>query len=427
MGSTLMSGPGPLGNLRTFVSDYGDVVFWRVLGSPTYLLVHPDDVESVLVTHHRSFSKGRATLANPEVFGNGLLTSDDSLWLKQRRLSQPAFHRSRIAFYAEAMAREAGKLLERWTDGQVLDVHSEMMQATLAIAAITLFGVNVGPAMTTIAASLNAIIQQNSGYRFWQQVFKIPSLSRWRYLQAVENLNRVVYGMIRERRRDGGSEDLMSDLLRAQDDDGSSMTPQQLRDELMTMLLAGHETTAVALSWTWFLLAENREVEVRVHEEVDRVLGGRIPNADDASRLVYINQVIRESMRLYPPAWLVTRRAKESVAAGGYEIPEGSHVLLSPWATHRDGRFFEDPERFWPERWSNKRSQTLPKFAYFPFGGGPRICIGAGFALMEAAVLLAAIAQRFRLVLVRNQVVEPLPSITLRPKYGIKMQLVERG
>jgi cytochrome P450 len=421
-----MAGPGPLENLRHLAKRYGDVISWKVLGARTYLLVHPKDIESVLVTHHQRFTKGRGTLANPEVFGNGLLTSEGGFWMRQRRLSQPAFNHASIRSYAQTMARRAEDAISYWSEGQSLDIHSRMMSVTLAIAAATLFGVDVGPVTGIISGALKAIGYQNSGLRFWQQVFKIPTLSRWRYLRAARQLDGIVYGIIRQRQRGNGSGDLLSDLLRARDEDGSPMTAQQLRDELVTMLLAGHDTTALALTWTWVLLAQHPAVEQRLHDELDRVLQGRIPDADDTARLVYTNQVIRESMRLYPPAWLITRRAAEQVEIGGYAIPAGANVLISPWLTQRDERFYDRGEAFDPDRWSNGTAKGMPKFAYFPFGGGPRMCIGAGFALMEALILLAVIAQEFRLTLVPGQNLKPWPSITLRPISGVRVQVMAR-
>lgn len=425
-GYSLMARPGPLQNLRHLAKTYGDIVSWTVLGSRTYLLAHPKDIESVLVTHHRKFTKGRGTLANPEVFGNGLLTSEGEFWLRQRRLSQPAFHHSRIRNYAETMARKADAAMSSWSNGEVIDIHKSMMSTTLAIAAATLFGVDVGPVTATISEALRTIGHQNSGLRFWQQVFKIPTPSRWRYLRAARQLDEIVYGIIRERERENDSADLLSQLLRARDEDGSAMTTRQLRDEMVTMLLAGHDTTALALTWTWVLLAEHPQVEARLHQELDRVLGGRLPNGDDVGSLVYTNQVIRESMRLYPPAWLITRRALESIDIGGFRIPAGGNVLVSPWLTQRDERFYTRPEAFDPHRWSSGPTKNMPKFAYFPFGGGPRMCIGAGFALTEAAILLAAIGQRFRLALVPGQQLTPLPSITLRPQTEVRVELVAR-
>jgi cytochrome P450 len=421
-----MGGPGPLVNLPRMAREYGDISFWRFLHISSYFFAHPNDIESVLVTHHRSFTKGLGTRSNPELFGNGLLTSEGEFWLRQRRLSQPAFHRTRIAGYADVMAREAERMLDGWRDGEELDIHREMMETALAIATRTLFGVELGPKMPVVADALDAFIRKNAGFSVWQMLLKLPTPRRRRFLKGVRALDEIVYGIIQERRPSGVGDDLLSDMLRAQDVDGSQMTDKQLRDEVMTLLLAGHETTALTLSWAWYLLATHTEAQARLQEEVDRVLCGRQPSASDVGQLVYTNNVVRETMRLYPPAYVMTRRAAETVEIGGYVLPVESNVILSPWVTHRDPRFFPDPEAFEPERWSAEREQATPKFAYFPFGGGPRVCIGNGFALMEAAVLLAAVAQRFQISLVLGSKVEPLASITLRPRSGVHVRLRQR-
>ena len=421
--SPLLSGEGPLVRLPRMAARYGDVAFWRFLHVSTYFFAHPDDIESVLVTHHRSFTKGMGTRANPELFGNGLLTSEGDFWLRQRRLSQPAFHRARIAAYADIMAREAALTLDTWRDGQQLDIHREMMQTTLAIATRTLFGVDLGQKMPVVAAAMDAFVRQNAGLSVWRLFFKLPTPRRMRFLRGVRQLDEIVYGIIRERRASGIGEDLLSDFLRAQDEDGSSMTDQQLRDEVMTMLLAGHETTALALSWAWFLLATHPEEQAKLHDELDRVLAGRLPTAADIPQLPMTNRVVRETLRLYPPAWIISRGAAEDVQIGVYTLPTASNVIVSPWVTHRDPRFFPNPLAFQPERWTPGFEQSLLKFAYFPFGGGPRMCIGNQFALMEAAILLAAVAQRYEVTMVPGHAVEPMPSITLRPAHGVNVRL----
>lgn len=424
--SPLLGGAGPLINLPRMAHTYGDISFWQFLYVSSYFFAHPNQVESVLVTNHRSFIKGIGTRANPELFGNGLLTSEGEFWLRQRRLSQPAFHRTRIVSYADIMACEAERMLNGWRDGEELDIHREMMRTTLAIATRTLFGVDLGPQMPVIAEALDAFIRQNAGVSVWQLFLKLPTLKRRRYLRGVRALDEIVYGIIHARRASDMGNDLLSDLLRAQDTDGSAMTDQQLRDEVMTMLLAGHETTALALSWAWFLLASHPDAQEKLHHEVDQVLAGRLPTAADAALLPFTNNVVKETIRLYPPAWIITRMASEQVEIGGYVVPAGSNIIVSPWVTHRDGRFFPQPEQFRPERWSADREQATPKFAYFPFGGGPRICIGNSFALMEAAILLAAVAQRFQIDLVPEQTIEPFASITLRPRSGVRVRLRQR-
>jgi cytochrome P450 len=424
--SPLLGGAGPLVNLPRMVREYGDISFWRFLHISSYFFAHPNDIESVLVTHYRSFTKGLGTRANPELFGNGLLTSEGEFWLRQRRLSQPAFHRTRVAGYADIMAHEAEHMLDGWRDGEELDLHREMMERTLSIATRTLFGVELGPKMPVVAEALNAFIRQNVGLSVWQLLLKLPTPRRRRFLGGIRALDEIVYGIIRERRASGVGDDLLSDMLRAQDADGSQMTDKQLRDEVMTLLLAGHETTALALSWAWYLIATHPEAQAKLQEEVDRVLSGRLPSASDIGQLTYTNNVVREAMRLYPPAYVLTRRVAEPVKIGGYVLPAESNVVISPWVTHRDPRFFPSPEAFEPERWSAEKEQTTAKFAYFPFGGGPRVCIGNAFALMEAAVLLAAVAQRFQICLVPGSTVEPLAGITLRPKNGVNVRLRRR-
>jgi cytochrome P450 len=424
--SPLMSGAGPLVNLPGMSARYGDISFWQFLHVSTYFFEHPDQVEEVLVTQYRSFTKGIGVRANPELFGNGLLTSEGDFWLRQRRLSQPAFHRTRINAYADIMAREAERMLDRWRDGQQLDIHREMMETTLAIATRTLFGVDLGDKMPVVAAAMNAFVRQNAGLSVWRLFFKLPTPRRYRFLRGVRELDKIVYGIIHQRRAGGLGEDLLSDFLRAQDTDGSSMTDRQLHDEVMTMLLAGHETTALALSWAWYLLATHPEAQAQLHDEVDRVLAGRWPSAADVSDLPFTNRVVRETLRLYPPAWVLSRRAAEDVEIGRYQVPAGSNIVVSPWVTHRDARFFPEPLAFEPDRWTAEFEQALPKFAYFPFGGGPRACIGNNFALMEAAVLLAAVAQRYSITMAPGADVEPMASITLRPQDGVLVRLQRR-
>jgi cytochrome P450 len=255
----------------------------------------------------------------------------------------------------------------------------------------------------------------------------IPTPRNLAYREAARRLDAVIYGILRERRRaarDTG--DLLSLLLGAQDEDGSRMTDRQLRDEVMTLFLAGHETTANALAWTWWLLAQHPEVEARLHAELHDALNGRAAALDDLPRLRYTECVVSEAMRLYPPAWAMGREALEDVELAGYRIPRGSQVLMSQWVMHRDPRWFEEPERFWPERWAGDLARRLPKFAYFPFGGGPRVCIGSSFAMIEAVLVLATLAQEFRLELVPGQTIRPWPTITLRPRPGILMKLARR-
>ncbi len=326
--------------------------------------------------------------------------------------------------YGETMVDYTLRHLESWQDGDRRDISQEMMQLTLAIAVKTLFDADVESDAREIGQALSFLMKYAMG-RF-RSLVKVPE--SWptprnrRAERAYRYLDSVVYRIIESRRRSGEDRgDLLSMLIHATDEDGSQMTPRQLRDETMTIFLAGHETTALALTWTWYLLSENPEAEARLHDELDRVLGGRRPSADDLEQLPYLDAVVHESMRLYPPAYAVARRAIEPFEVGGYAFPAGTQLVLSPWAMQRDPRYYDQPEEFRPERWLDGLARRLPAYAYFPFGGGPRRCIGQSFAMMEAALVVATIAQRFSLRLVPGHPVVPEPLITTRPKYGMKM------
>jgi cytochrome P450 len=418
----------PLVYLTQLQKDYGDVVTMRAYNYRVYFLSHPEHIEEVLVTQSRKFFKGRILKANTRLFGNGLLTSEGDFWLRQRRLAQPAFHRARVASYGETMVRFAEQLVAGWRDGETRDIHNEMMRLTLQIVGKTLFDADVDHEAREIGKALEAIMELNSNFRRvvltppW-----LPTRHNIRAILATRRLNKIIYRIIGERRASGrDTGDLLSMLLAAQDEDGSRMNDQQLRDEAMTIFLAGHETTAIALSWTWWLLAQNPLVEKKLHTELDTVLAGRLPQMEDLPRLPYAEKVITESLRLYPPAWGMPRLAIEDVEIGGYKIAKGCGVSMSQWVVHRDARWFEEPLAFRPERWDGELQKRLPRFAYFPFGGGPRQCIGNAFALMEATLVLATIAQKFRFRLVADHPVVPLASITLRPKHGIRVTLEAR-
>ena len=426
IGNFPLGRPDPLAVFTGWAREFGDIFYYRAGWIHVYFLNSPELIESVLVTNQQNFRKDRVIQNSRWFLGQGLLTSEGGEWLRQRRLSQPAFHRERLALYARIINGCAEEMLDSWKDGENRDVHQEMMQLTLRVVAKVLFSVDVKQESGEVAAALNLLMKHSSGARMllppWVRYLPLPFLIRVR--RAVRQLDEVVYRIIRERREsESDNGDLLSMLMSARDEDGSRMTDRQLRDEVMTFLLAGHETTALSLSWAWFLLSENPEAENKLHHELARVLDGKNPSFEDLPRLCYTEAVVKESVRLYPPAWSLARTAAEDFEIGGYLVPAGSNVVMSQWIMHRDPRFFPSPEQFDPGRWFEEHTQRLPRFAYFPFGGGPRYCVGASFAMMEATLLLAAIAQRFRLRMVPGHKVVPLPSITLRPKYGIKMSL----
>jgi len=418
----------PLKYFTGLMREYGDLVSLRVLNFRILLLNHPDHIEDVLVNHPRKFIRGRVLLANKRVFGRGLLTSDGDFWLRQRRLAQPAFHRARIAGYASTMVEFTERLLHEWQDGEERDIHAEMMRLTLQIVGKTLFDADVERDAQDIGKSMELLLELSANFR--RTIFIphwVPTPTNFRLERAIRQIEKVLYRMIAEKRASGrDSGDLLSMLLAAQDEDGSRMTDQQLRDEAITLFLAGHETTANTLSWTWWLLAQNPAVEAKLHAELRTVLAGRAPSLDDLPKLVYTNHIITESMRLFPPAWGTARTAIEDHEIAGYAIPKGSGVSFAQWSVHRDARWYDAPDEFRPERWEGDLLKRNPKFAYFPFGGGPRQCIGNTFALMETALTIATIAQQFRFRLVPGHPVVPLASITLRPRYGIRVVMESR-
>ena len=424
---------GPLNNnpLEYFTKvarEYGDVAGLRVLNFKTVFINHPSLIEEVLVTNARKYSKGRVLRANRHVFGEGLLTSEGDFWLRQRRLAQPAFHRARIASYAATMVDYTERMVQGWRGGEERDAHQEMMRLTLEIVAKTLFDADVEGDAQEVGKSLELLLEIGANFR--RTIFVphwLPTPTNLRVRREVKQIEKILYRIIAERRasgRDAG--DLLSMLLSAQDEDGSRMTDRQLRDETITLFLAGHETTASTLSWTWWLLARHPAVEAKLHAELDAVLGDRAPTLDDLPKLRYTGHLITESLRLYPAAWGMARLVVEDHEIAGYAVTKGMGVAMAQWVVHRDPRWYDAPEEFRPERWEDDLLKRLPRFAYFPFGGGPRQCIGNAFALMEAALILATIARKFRFLLVADHPVVPLASITLRPRHGVRVTLVSR-
>ena len=418
----------PLDYFTAMAQKYGDVSGMRIGKFRSLFINRPELIEDVLVNNARLYHKGRVLRANKYLFGEGLLTSEGDFWLRQRRLAQPAFHRVRVNAYAATMAEYAGQLIETWRNGEQRDIHKEMMQLALRIVSKTLFDADVMRDAKEIGETLDVLLQiaANFGRTILVPLW-VPSPRNIRAKLGIKRLEKVIYRIIAERRAGGrDTGDLLSILLHAQDEDGSHMNDRQLRDETITLFLAGHETTANTLAWTWWLLAQNPAVEKKFHEELDGVLGGRAPEVDDLPRLAFLNNVLTESLRLYPTAWGMARLAAEEHEIAGYPVRRGYGVAFAQWVIHRDARWFDAPLEFRPERWENGLAKQLPRFAYFPFGGGPRQCIGNTFALMEASVVLATIGQKFRFQLVPEHKVTPLASITLRPKNGVLVRLETR-
>jgi cytochrome P450 len=411
--------------------DYGDIVSMRFLYLTAYFLYHPNDIEFVVSTNAKNFIKSR-NQRSPlfrRLVGNGLLTSEGDVWKRQRRLAQPAFHRQRINAYAETMVEYAERTISTWHDREVRDIHRDMMRLTLEIVVKTLFNADVSADADRVGSMLSRIVTPFAGQATlkWIMDNRLPTPTHRLFDQDAREIDAIVYRIIDERRRsrhDHG--DLLSMLLKAQDEDGSRLSDRQLRDEVMTIFLAGHETTALTLCWTWYLLAQNPETEKKFHAELAEVLEGRLPTMADLSRLPYTEMIAKESMRLYPPAYALGREAVKECEIGGFRVPAGAQVFMFQWATQRDARFFAQPEEFHPERWTEEFTNSLPKYAYFPFGGGPRACIGNYFAMMEIVLLLATIGQRFRFSLLPDHPVSLMPAMSLRPKDGIKVVVRDR-
>ena len=406
------------------LAERGDVVRVRIPRADAFLLNHPDLVHEVLVARHRAFGKGPTIEASRLLLGESVLTTEGDRHRRQRRRLQPMFHHERITLYGDAMVRLADRAAGRWDDGATLDVHAEMAALTLAVVTETLFGTSAdarrGDAVTTALTRLLAMFD-----RAYSPAFRIlarlptPTMRRFRRIEA--DLDAIVDDLIAERRADGATgDDVLSLLLRARDRD-VAITDREVRDETLTLFLAGHETTANAMTWTWWLLSQHPEVESRLHRELDAALGGRVPGVADLERLRYAEWVVSESLRLRPPAWAIGRRAIADVEIGGVPIPAGSVVVVSPWLLQRDPRWWRDPEVFRPERWSPEGSVGRRRDVFLPFGAGPRRCLGEPFAWMESVLLLSTIARRWRFRPVSDRPVELQAVVTLRPRHGLPM------
>ena len=432
LGLTLAIRKDALGTLRRVAREYGDIVRLPVAFQDRIFLNHPDFIEQVLVLQQAKFHKSELTKRITEgLLGQGLLISEGDFWRRQRRLAQPAFHRSRINEYAATMRESVQRHIQAWRGGDERDLAAEMMALTLDVAVRTLFGTTLPTEARRVGQSMTFLMRYQLGRQ--RSPIRIPEswpTPRNRRAHRERNfLDSLVYQFISERQANGNSKhgtDLLSLLMSAMDEDGTQMTPQQLRDETMTLFLAGHETTAQLLAWTWYLLSENPSHESRLHEELNSVLAGRTPEPADFAKLPFLHAVISEVLRLYPPAYITARTSIAPAQIGGYDFPAGSTMLMSQWVMHRDPRYYDEPDSFRPERWLNGLASRLPSGAYFPFGDGPRRCIGQGFAMLEAAIVIGTLAQNFQFQLVRDHPVVPEPLITLRPHNGIRMTLHAR-
>jgi cytochrome P450 len=420
-------GRDPLGFLTHCAQEYGDIVPLRLGLTSACLLTNPDYIEQVLADRQQ-FIKSPGFRVLKTLLGEGLLTNEGDSWLRQRRLAQPVFHQKKISGYGSVMVDYTERMLKSWQDGETRDIHSDMMRLTLSIVMKTIFNSDVddGEAQT-VAHALDVAMnwfesKRSQGYLVWEWFPRPENIS---YRQAIAHMDETIYGIIQQRRdskEDPG--DLLSMLMNARDEeDNSQMSDKQLRDELATLMLAGHETTANALSWTWMLLSQHPEVRTKLQEELSRVLGGRSPEIADIPQLSYTEKVVKESMRLYPPVSIFGREVVRDAQIGDVTLPKGSIILISQWVMHRSPRYFDNSETFEPERWDNDLEKKLPRGVYIPFGDGPRVCIGKGFALMEAVLLLATISQRFEIDLVPDAPIVPQPSITLRPEQGISVNI----
>ncbi len=405
--------------------DYGGLVRLRLYHEPFYLVCDPDLIQRILVTDHRKFVKPTGLQVVKPMFGEGLLTSDGDLWRKQRDLMQTSFHRECIRRYASIAVESTEKLLASFAANQERDIHVDMSGLTLDIVARSLFGADVTAGRAVIAAGADGV---QAFFNSWRQRY-LPPLPEWLPLPALRRLKRTVReldAMIdllvssRQASRER-SDDLLSMLLHSRYSDGSPMSRRQLRDELVTLFLAGHDTTASSLSWAWYLLSQHDVVFATLCAELDRVLGGARVTLDDLPKLSYLDRVFKEVLRLYPSAYNIGRVAKESCEVGGHHIARGRNLIMCQWAVQRSARHYQDPEAFRPERWDPNAVKKPAKFAYFPFGGGPRNCIGAQFATMEAKLILATLAQRWRLELASGRKIAVDPALTLRPLGGLPM------
>jgi cytochrome P450 len=428
-------GANLLEGLTLIHRQYGAFVRTR-LPLQLYFVADPACIEEILVRKADQFRKDRTSRLLARVVGNGLLVNEGASWRRQRRLLQPAFHQRQLASYAAVMVGAIERAAATWQAGQVRNVHEDMMGVTMNIVAETLFGTDVSADTGHIGRIISELMEEFGRIlglaARYQPPAWVPTRANRRLRASTRKVDETILGIIEARRRQqnsqgsqltDGQDDLLSLLIRARDEDGSVMTDAQVRDEAMTLFLAGHETTALALTYSLYLLANHPRCQARLDDELKRVLGGRAPGLGDLENLKYTDAVVFEAMRLFPPAWALGRQALTDVEIGGYRFRKGAEFVMSPWVVHRDPKSFDDPEAFKPERWDGDLAHRLPRFAYFPFGGGPRVCIGNRFAMMETKLVLAVALQRFRFEAAPETALTLFPSVTLRPRHGVRLRL----
>ena len=415
----------PIHHFQNLTAKFGDIAHYKVGRSHIVFINNPEYIREVLIVQHAKFVKERTQRRSKLLLGEGMITVDGAAHRKQRQVAQPAFHRQRIPIFADTVVRRASRVRDQWTAGEERDVYQDMMRLTLGTVGETLFRTELGDEIDTLNAGVGDIMDVYHSMVLLPGVkylIRVPFTRLNKFLKARDRLDTAIVRMIAEhRRRDFVEEnaDLLDMILASQEQ--MSWSEQDLRDQVVTVFLAGYETMAIALTWTWYLLSQNAEAREQVYLEVDRVLQGQLPTYDDLPRLKYTEMVLAESMRLYPPAWAMGREALQDFEIGPYRMPKGTTVLMSQFVTQRDARYFSDPLRFDPERHSPEGKASRPRFSYFPFGMGPRQCIGEAFAWMEGVLVLATFAQKWKMDLVPGHPVQPEPLFTLRPKFGMRM------
>jgi cytochrome P450 len=419
-----------LGFLKKISKEYGDVVHFKMGPIRVVLLNHPDHIKEVLSTQHKNFVKGRPLEMAKELLGEGLLTSEGEYHKRQSRMIQPAFHRNMIESYVPAVTKCVTQMMNKWENGMTVDMKDEMTNMSIAIAGMALFNADIEKEAPEINEALDTATSLfgRISLPLSESLLKVPVPGTIRFNKAKARLDSTVKRMIDERRRnkmDNG--DLLSLLLRSQKNGGGGMSDQQIRDEAITLFLTAFDTTSTALTWAWYLLSQNPEVEEELYKEIDSVLADRLPVAEDIGNLKYTRMVFGESMRLYPPSYVIPRQAQEDFSIDKYIIPRGSIILMSPYLMHRDPRFYTEPEKFDPYLWDKHSPSLNSKYEYFPFSRGPRSCIGEPFAWMQGTVVLASVAQSWRIKHAHGHRVELLPLINLRPKHGMVMTLHRRN